>query len=65
VETSVNPNPPYDVVDRSGSLIARVAPGKDVQVIGFGRGVVFTVATDDNGIQTLQRRPYPTLGAGR
>lgn len=57
--TADNPFPPYDVIDRSGALVARVEAGNDVQVIGFGRTSVFTVATDDNGIQTLQRRPFP------
>ena len=55
--TAANPDPPYDVIDRKGGLVARVAAGKDIQVVGFGRASVFAVATDDNGIQTLQRRP--------
>lgn len=59
--TAANPDPPYDVVDRRGALVARVTVGKDVQVVGFGRGVVYTVASDDNGIQHLQRRPIPRL----
>jgi hypothetical protein len=59
--TAANPNPPYDVVDRRGALVARVACGKDVEVIGFGGAAVYTVATDDNGIQRVQRRPLPTL----
>jgi hypothetical protein len=59
--TAANPYPPYDVVDRRGVLVARVAAGKDVQVLRFGRGVVFTTATDENGIQRLQRRPLPAF----
>jgi len=57
--TAANPNPPYDVVDRRGALVARVTAGRDVQVVGFGRAAVYAVATDDNGIQRLQRRPLP------
>ena len=57
--TATNSDPPYDVIDRKGALVARVAVGKDVQVLGFGRAAVFTVASDDNGIQTLQRRSLP------
>lgn len=57
--TAANPNPPYDVVDRRGVLVARVTVGKDVQVVGFGRDAVYTVATDDDGIQHVQRRPCP------
>ncbi len=59
VPTAGNPDPPYDVVDRRGSLVARVTAGDDVQVVGFGHRAVYTVATDDNGIQHLQRRPLP------
>jgi hypothetical protein len=56
-----NVMPPYDVINRRGELAARISTGKDVNVIGFGVRVVYTVATDDNGIQTLQRRPMPTV----
>lgn len=49
--------PPYDVIDRAGQLVARVGVGANVQVVGFGRGVVYTVETDEDGIQRLQRRP--------
>ena len=47
------------MVDRRGALVARMNPGKNVEVVGFGRAVVYTVASDDNGIQQLQRRPLP------
>jgi hypothetical protein len=57
--TAAQPNPPYDVVDRRGVLVARVRVGKDIDVVGFGRAAVYTVATDDDGIQHLQRRPLP------
>ncbi len=43
----------------TGQLVARVTHAKDVEVIGFGRTAVYTVATDDNGIQRGQRRPLP------
>ena len=59
--STANLNPPYDVVDRRGQLAARVSVGKDVNVIGFGDGVVYTVVTDENGIQKLERRPMPRL----
>lgn len=59
--STANLNPPYDVVNRRGQLAARVAVGQNVNIIGFGTGVVYTVATDDNGIQKLERRPMPRL----
>jgi hypothetical protein len=59
--TAADPHPPYDVVDRRGALVARVRAGPDVTVVGFGRESVYTVLTDENGIQRLQRRPLPAL----
>lgn len=60
-ESTANLTPPYDVINRRGELIARVAVGKDVNVIGFGNDVVYTVRINEDGIQTLQRRPMPRL----
>jgi hypothetical protein len=57
--TAAQPNPPYDVADRRGLLVARVTVATNVDVVGFGRAAVYTVATDDDGIQHLQRRPLP------
>ena len=59
--TAANAHPPYDVVDRRGALVARVAAGPDVRIVGFGRGTVYTVLTDDNGVQHLQRRSLPSF----
>lgn len=59
VATAAASYPPYDVVDRRGALVARVIVDGDVKVVGFGRGVVYTVATDEDGIQRLQKRPMP------
>ena len=50
--------PPYDVIDRTGQLVERVSAGENVHVVGFGRASIYTVATDEDGIQRLQRRPY-------
>jgi hypothetical protein len=57
--TAGQPHPPYDVVDRRGVLVARIATEPGVTVVGFGRGVVYTAMTDDDGIQHLQRRRFP------
>lgn len=51
----------YDVVDRRGVLVARVAMGAREQLIGFGSGAVFTVTTDDDGLQRLRRHAMPKL----
>lgn len=59
VATAANPSPPYDIVDRRGALAARVIVDGEVEVVGFGRGVVYTVATDEDGIQRVQKRAMP------
>jgi hypothetical protein len=45
----------YDVVDRKGALIERVELPAEHNVIAFGKGVVYVVRTDDDGLQHLQR----------
>jgi hypothetical protein len=60
-QTAAVEHPPYDVIDRKGDLVARVTMEKGVHVAGFGRGVIYTVATDEDGLQRLQRRPMPRL----
>jgi hypothetical protein len=45
----------YDVVDRTGTLVMQVQQPESEQVVGFGRGSVYTVKSDADGIQTLRR----------
>lgn len=45
----------YDVVDRRGKLVRRVVLAQTERVVGFGPDAVYSAATDDNGIQRLQR----------
>ncbi|MGQ0766641.1 MAG: hypothetical protein ACT4OZ_13365 [Gemmatimonadota bacterium] len=47
--------PRYDVIDGSGRVIERVALPRRTRVIGFGRGVVYTVRSDEDDLQYLQR----------
>ena len=49
----------YDVVDRSGALVARVALGEREHLVGFGARSVYVVETDDDGLQWLRRHPWP------
>lgn len=51
----------YDVVDRTGTLVARVNLGLQERIVGFGRVTVYTVLTDDDGIQRLRRHPLPPI----
>jgi len=45
----------YDVVDRQGHIVRRVVMARNERVVGFGAATVYTVATDDDGIQRLRR----------
>ena len=45
----------YDVLDRTGAVIERVELPLNESVIGFGRGAVYVVRVDDDGLQYLRR----------
>ncbi|HLA88805.1 MAG TPA: hypothetical protein VJL28_00045 [Gemmatimonadaceae bacterium] len=50
----------YDVVDRRGALVGRVTMPANHRIVGFGSRSVYVAVTDDDGIQRLQRHPWPT-----
>ncbi len=45
----------YDVFDRTGKLARKVSMSGDRQVVGFGKGAVYVVRTDDDDLQHLER----------
>jgi hypothetical protein len=47
--------PRYDIIDASGKVVMRVALPAKTRVAGFGNGVVYTVRTDEDDLQYLQR----------
>lgn len=47
--------PRYDVIDGSGRVIERVALPRRTRVLGFGRGVVYAIRSDEDDLQYLQR----------
>ena len=49
----------HDVVDRTGRLAGVISVGASEALIGFGARSVYTLATDDEGVQTVRRRPWP------
>ncbi len=51
--------PVYDVIDATGSVAMKVALPAQTRVIGFGNGVVYTVRTDEDDLQYLQRYRMP------
>lgn len=57
--TAAAPDTHYDVVDRSGTLVAELTlPFNDI-IAGFGPKSVYVVTSDTNGIQHLRRYPWP------
>lgn len=51
--------PKYDVIDASGKVAYRVSLPPKTRVVGFGAGVVYTVQTDEDDLQYLQRHKLP------
>ena len=56
------PEPRYDVIDRSGTRRAQLVLRANEHVLGFGQRSVYVVETDADGIQRLRRHPWPAGG---
>jgi hypothetical protein len=48
----------YDVFDARGRLARRVSFPVRTWLVGFGQGALYTVHTDDDDLQYLERRGY-------
>jgi len=51
--------PTYDVFDRTGALIKKVALAPNSRVVGFGKGTVYVAWSDEDDLQHLQRYKKP------
>lgn len=51
--------PNYDVLDATGKVAFRVELPERTRVIGFGNGTVYTIRTDEDDLQYLQRHRMP------
>jgi hypothetical protein len=51
--------PRYDVLDASGTLVARVRLNAGERLVGLGRGRVYTIRTDQDDLQHLRRYELP------
>jgi len=49
----------HDVVDRAGRLAGRLVLRPSERLVGFGRRSAYVVETDEDGLQTLRRHPWP------
>ena len=45
----------FDVFDESGRLSKKVVLPEGRQIIGFGRGTLYAVTVDEDGLQWLER----------
>ena len=53
------PETVYDVVDRNGTIAARLTMSPNETLAGIGRTMLYSVLTDDDGVQRLRRHPRP------
>lgn len=58
VPTVAAPGRRYDVVDRTGRVVRRIALPSSQRIVGFGKQAVFVVSTDGDGIETLSKHPW-------
>lgn len=56
--TPADQPPTYDIVDGSGRVVERVLLPKKTRLAGFGSGVLYTVRSDEDDLQYLQRRRF-------
>lgn len=61
--TAAQAGPMYDVFDRRGVRLSQLVLPEGKKVLGFGKGTVYVVMTDDDGIQTVSRHAWPVSGA--
>lgn len=59
VASADHPNPRYDVVDRSGALRGELRLPGGARLLAFGKQSAYVVITDSDGIERLQRHPWP------
>lgn len=53
--TPADQPPTFDVIDGSGRVVERVLLPQKTRLAGFGNGVVYTIRTDEDDLQYLQR----------
>lgn len=58
-KTADHPEARYDVVNRQGQLERQINIGKADRILAFGARSVYVSNTDDDGIQTISRHPWP------
>lgn len=59
--TADQPESRYDLVDRRGMLKGQLVLSTTQHILGFGAESVYVITTDDDGLQTLTRHPWPPV----
>lgn len=54
-----DPTPTYDVFDRDGKVVLRVAIAPKARLVGFARDAVLVARSDEDDLQHLERHPLP------
>lgn len=49
----------YDVVGRDGRLVTTIELPLGEALVGSGRGTIYSVVTDADGLQSIRRHPWP------
>lgn len=57
--TAAQSGPAYDIIDRLGRLVIRLALQDGEHLVGFGARHAYAVATDADGIQRVRRYAWP------
>jgi hypothetical protein len=61
VPTAASLGSPYDVIDRRGSLVARLRLASNERLLAFGEKGVYIAATDRVGLQYITRHAMPAF----
>ncbi|MEO5825734.1 MAG: hypothetical protein ABIR59_07595, partial [Gemmatimonadales bacterium] len=57
--TAALPTPTYDLVNRRGAYLGQLVLPVGQRVAGFGARSIYVVVVDTDGLETLQRHPWP------
>jgi hypothetical protein len=58
-KTSEREYPLYDIVNRAGDIVERLALDRNHELLGFGAASIYVITRDQLGIETVRRHPYP------
>lgn len=57
--SAATPGNNYDIIDRTGRLVERLALPANERLVGFGARSAYVVVKDDDDVERLRRHPWP------